>query len=105
MRMCVRQSIRITRSEFDFESNAPLGYDDLVDELDRSKVYSCEMKHSLTTVTALMIELCVILTDVLEMVYPSMDMSVSDMDISGKRMDALQRNREALHTWFSRASR
>jgi hypothetical protein len=42
----------------------------LADEVDRSKVYNAETKRSLIEILALLVDLCVLLTDMLVIVYP-----------------------------------
>ncbi|KAF7557698.1 hypothetical protein G7Z17_g390 [Cylindrodendrum hubeiense] len=60
-----RQSIKITKSNFDFEGSPILSCDDLSDEFYHSNIYDSTTKIHLAQVTVKLVELCVILTDVL----------------------------------------
>lgn len=66
----VRRSIQITHSTFPFASSSPLKSSDLVSELSYSKVYDFETKIILNRILEKQIELAIILTDVLEVIYP-----------------------------------
>ncbi|KAH8685115.1 hypothetical protein BGZ61DRAFT_454958 [Ilyonectria robusta] len=60
-----RQSIKITKSNFDFEGSPILNCDDLSDEFYHSNIYDSTTKIHLAQVNVKLVELCVILTDVL----------------------------------------
>lgn len=60
-----RQSITITRANFDFDANPMLACDDLADEDNKSNIYDAESKVRLAQVSVKLVELCVVLTDVL----------------------------------------
>jgi hypothetical protein len=68
--LCVRRGILIGRREFDFERNTPLGVSDLEDEAETSKVYNSGTKRALLEILEHILELCVILTDILALVFP-----------------------------------
>lgn len=66
----VRRGIQITRAHFDFGRHQPLGLMDLDDEVHRSIVYNADAKRELIRVLSHVLDLCVILTDVLLLVFP-----------------------------------
>lgn len=69
----LRRSIQISRAHFDLDANSGLGYADLADEIDRSKVYNSEAKRSLIDLLVHLVDLCSVLTDLLTLVYPMDD--------------------------------
>ncbi|ERS96854.1 hypothetical protein HMPREF1624_07063 [Sporothrix schenckii ATCC 58251] len=73
MGLGVRRSIQITRAHFDLEANPPLTRADLADEIERSRVYNPGTKSCLIEILVHMIELCVVLTDILTLVFPQDD--------------------------------
>ncbi len=73
MGLGVRRSIQITRAHFDFEANPPLSRADLADEVERSRVYNPGTKSCLIEILVHMVELCVVLTDILTLVFPQDD--------------------------------
>lgn len=66
----MRRNIQIDRSRFNFAANPPLRYADVEDEIEHSRVYSPEAKRHIIRILEKFVELCVILTDVLALVYP-----------------------------------
>ncbi|KAM5358159.1 hypothetical protein ACJZ2D_015547 [Fusarium nematophilum] len=99
MPLCVRRNIQITRSHFDFNSNSPLGYDDLVDELDFSRVYNTATKHTLLITLERLTKLCVSLTDVLSLVYPTEKLPILDAQAHSTAFGKVQKCRRALIYW------
>ncbi|CAK7205209.1 hypothetical protein SEUCBS139899_007975 [Sporothrix eucalyptigena] len=73
MGLGVRRSIQITRAHFDLEANPPLTRADLEDEIERSRVYNPGTKSCLIEILVHMVELCVVLTDILTLVFPADD--------------------------------
>ncbi|CAK7215769.1 hypothetical protein SBRCBS47491_002596 [Sporothrix bragantina] len=73
MGLGVRRSIQITRAHFDLEANPPLTRADLADEIERSRVYNPGTKSCLIEILVHMVELCVVLTDILTLVFPADD--------------------------------
>ncbi|KPM43004.1 hypothetical protein AK830_g3536 [Neonectria ditissima] len=102
MPLCVRRNTQITQNHFDFGSNPPLGYDDLSQEVERSRVYSADTKRSLVEILARMTELCVCLTDILDLVYPTRDrdMSLSTESLSSQKLTQTQKHKFKLREWF-----
>lgn len=68
--LCVRRNIQIDRARFNFAANEPLGYADLESEIEHSRVYNPKSKRCLLRILEKFIELCIILTDILGLVYP-----------------------------------
>ena len=68
--LLMRRPIQITEGHFDFHANPVLGFSDLVDEFERSKVYNPDTKRGLAEILAQIIELYVILTDIIMLVFP-----------------------------------
>ncbi|KAF4464173.1 cutinase transcription factor 1 beta [Fusarium albosuccineum] len=99
MPLCVRRNIQITRAHWDFDSHSPLGYDDLVDELESSRVYGVATKHTLIMILERLTELCARLTDVLCLVYPTEHLPVLDAEAHSTAFSQVQEYRRALQNW------
>ncbi|KAI1331336.1 hypothetical protein F5Y16DRAFT_422889 [Xylariaceae sp. FL0255] len=65
----MRHSIQISRAHLDIDVNSGLGYVDLADEVDRSRVYNAEMKRTLIEIFVQILDLCSILIDILTLVF------------------------------------
>lgn len=98
MALCERRNVQILD-----DLASPLDYDDLSDENERSRVYTSDTKRSLHNIVILMTELCVLLTDILDLVYPA-DLPMSD-EASLKNLARTEDCRKALRQWCSRAKR
>ncbi|UPL04320.1 hypothetical protein LCI18_015254 [Fusarium solani-melongenae] len=66
----LRRVPHITSRHFDFEQSATLTFSDLSNETYRSKVHEPETKAQLARILELLVELCVLLTEALECVFP-----------------------------------
>ncbi|KAJ4248756.1 hypothetical protein NW762_012594 [Fusarium torreyae] len=99
MPLCVRRNIQISRSHFDFDSCSPLGYDDLVDELESSRVYNIATKHKLILALERLTELCVTLTDILSLVYPSETLPILDAEAHSTAYAQVQEHKRSLKSW------
>lgn len=73
MSLGVRRPIQISRAHFDLEANPPFCRADLADEIERSRVYNPGTKSCLIEITMHLSELCVVLTDILTLVFPQDD--------------------------------
>ncbi|KAH7131713.1 fungal-specific transcription factor domain-containing protein [Dactylonectria estremocensis] len=104
MPLCVRRSIQIGRGDFDFIHNTPLCDEDLSIEVENSRVYDANAKRSLISIMASMVELCITLTDVLDLVYPANDPSVSDAQPSSKRLMQIHEYKRVLEDWATRST-
>ena len=65
----VRRPIQITRDSFDF-SQEPISEADLESEFKYSQVYDGETKRSLARILKAQIDLAIVLTDIIALVYP-----------------------------------
>ncbi|KAF4334977.1 cutinase transcription factor 1 beta [Fusarium beomiforme] len=99
MPLCVRRNIQITNDHFDFAICSPLGYDDLVDELDASRVYNIATKHKLILTLERLTELCVTLTDVLGLVYPTETLPILDAEAHSTAYAQVQEHKRSLKNW------
>ncbi|KAF5013797.1 hypothetical protein FDECE_215 [Fusarium decemcellulare] len=96
----VRRSILITPAHFDFEKNFALGSAELQKEVRCSRMYCSETRESLATIIAETAKLCVILTDLLLMVFPSNGGRGhwnSDFSVSCR----LRTNKDLLRRWYN----
>jgi hypothetical protein len=98
----LRRSVKITRTHFDFDANPGLGYNDLADEIDRSRVYNSGTKRCLIEICVQAIELCTVLTDLLTLVFP-----LDESPGWGKGSEDTEKVREckhALRRWYKGAT-
>ncbi|KAF5650035.1 cutinase transcription factor 1 beta [Fusarium sp. NRRL 52700] len=99
MPLCVRRNIQITSAHFDFANCSPLCYDDLVDELESSRVYNIATKHKLILTLERLTELCVTLTDVLGLVYPTETLPILDAEAHSTAYAQVQEHKRSLKNW------
>ncbi|KAL4727125.1 hypothetical protein ACLX1H_006026 [Fusarium chlamydosporum] len=99
MPICVRRNIQISSAQFDFASCSPLGYDDLVDELESSRVYNIATKHKLILALERLTELCVALTDILSLVYPTESIPILDAEAHSSAFAQVQEHKRSLRCW------
>ncbi|KAM0224376.1 hypothetical protein ACHAQD_001945 [Fusarium lateritium] len=99
MPLCVRRNIQITNAQFDFAFCTPLGYDDLVDELESSRVYNIATKHKLILALERLTELCVTLTEVLGLVYPTETLPILDAEAHSTAYAQVQEHKRSLRSW------
>jgi hypothetical protein len=102
--LCMRRSIQITRAHFDFDMNSILGYTDLLDEVDRSKVYNPETKRCLAEVLAQLVELCVVLTDIIMLVFPLDDSPGWGREMKSEESARIRGCKVALRRWYRGAT-
>ncbi|KAI0149822.1 fungal-specific transcription factor domain-containing protein [Hypoxylon sp. NC0597] len=100
----VRRSLQISRAHFDLEANAGLGYADLAEEVDRSKVYNAETKRSLIEIFVQLGELCSVLTDLLTLVFPLDDVPGWDRQLGSDGAATLKECKAALRRWYKSAT-
>ncbi|KAH6983890.1 hypothetical protein EDB80DRAFT_591846 [Ilyonectria destructans] len=101
MPLASRQDIQISHSNFDFNSQPPLGASDLAEEIQHSTTYTSDVKSSLVEILVELAKLCVILTDVL-----SINSSPVKRDACTQMQQAEQANRthncqSLLKQWYS----
>lgn len=104
MALCVRRTIQMTPAQFDFHAHRPLVPSDLEDEFGRSKVYDPETKRQLAEILKSLLDLCVLLTDVLLLVYPLDERPGWGRQMRDDDMGRLKAGREALASWYMRTS-
>ncbi|KAJ3543637.1 hypothetical protein NM208_g3468 [Fusarium decemcellulare] len=103
MSLLMRLPIRITREQFDFDSD-PFTAQDLEDELQRSKVYSPATKRRLAEIHTHSIELYTLLTDILMLVLPFNGIPGSVHQGHRDGLPKLDKCRAALRQWYISAS-
>lgn len=100
----LRRSIQITRAHFDFDANSALGAADLADEIERSKVYNPGTKRALIEILGQLIDLCVLLTDMLVLVYPLDETPGWGKMIRPDEMERVRDGKVALRRWYKGAT-
>ncbi|XXH02568.1 hypothetical protein Hte_008945 [Hypoxylon texense] len=100
----VRRSLQISRAHFDLEANTGLGYTDLADEVDRSKVYNAETKRCLIEIFVQLGELCSALTDLVTLVFPLDDVPGWDRQLGSEGPTKLKECKAALRSWYKGAA-
>ncbi|EFQ31898.1 fungal specific transcription factor domain-containing protein [Colletotrichum graminicola M1.001] len=100
----LRRSLQITRSHFNFDSNDALGFSDLADELERSRVYNPGTKRHLAEILEQLVELCVVLTDILILVFPLDDRPGWGREMRTEEQDKVRVCKAALRRWYKLAT-
>ncbi|KAF5621927.1 cutinase transcription factor 1 beta [Fusarium sp. NRRL 52700] len=102
--LCTRYSLNITHDRFDFKNAIPLGAEHLQDDIYRSSVFTPAIKRRQIGIFSKFLELVILLTDVLTLVYPfedsvkSKSQSAEDGDLTFEKCEA------ALKAWYLRVS-
>jgi hypothetical protein len=104
MSLCVRRTVQITEAHFDFYGNEPLSPEDLADEFGRSKVYEPETKKRLAEILANVLDLFVLLTDVLVLVYPLDERPGWGRQMKEVDLVRLRSNRKELGGWYDKTA-
>ncbi|KAH8886621.1 hypothetical protein GQ53DRAFT_827932 [Thozetella sp. PMI_491] len=105
MSLGLRRPIQITHVHFPFNDAPRLCHDDLASEIRRSKVYDVETKRSLIDIIVQVVELCVVLTDALFLVFPlHKTIRFLSQEHSKERETKLGEARRALGRWFDASS-
>ncbi|KAM0335495.1 hypothetical protein ACHAQA_000543 [Verticillium albo-atrum] len=104
MGLGVRRPLQITRAHFDFDTNGILGYADLADEIDRSRVYNPGTKRCLAEILEQLVELCVALTDILILVFPLDDSPGWGREMRAEEQDQVREYKVALRRWYKSAT-
>lgn len=100
----VRRTLQICRAHFDIDANTGLGYTDLADEIDRSRVYNAETKRYLIEIFVQLGELCSVLTDVVTLVFPLDDVPGWGRQMGSEGAAKLNECKAALRRWYKGAS-
>ncbi|ORY68662.1 fungal-specific transcription factor domain-containing protein [Pseudomassariella vexata] len=100
----LRRSPKITRSHFDFDANPRLGYPDLDDEVHRSKVYNAETKRCLIGIFSQIVDLSIVLTSSLMLVFPLDDSPGWGKRVGAEQSEKVRECKSALRRWYESAS-
>ncbi|TDZ46012.1 Cutinase transcription factor 1 beta [Colletotrichum trifolii] len=100
----MRRGVQITRDHFDFDSNGLLGCADLAGEVERSRVYNPGTKRCLAEILAQLVELCVVLTDILILVFPLDDSPGWGREMRAEEQDSVRGCKVALQRWYKGAT-
>ena len=98
--LLMRRPIQITRAHFDFDENPTLGFSDLADEFDRSKVYNTATKRCLAEILAQTVELYVVLTNILLLVFPLDDTPGWGREMKLEDAARVRECKVALRRWY-----
>ncbi|PNH44324.1 hypothetical protein VD0004_g3339 [Verticillium dahliae] len=104
MGLGIRRPLHITRAHFDFDKNSILGYADLSDEIERSRVYNPGTKRCLAEILEQLVELCVVLTDILILVFPIDDSPGWGRELKTEEQDKLREYKIDLRRWYKSAT-
>jgi transcription factor-like protein len=105
MGLGLRRSLQITRAHFNFDAAGILGFADLAAEAGRSRVYDPDTKRCLAEILEQLVELCVVLTDVLILVFPLDDSPGWGRDMRPGERETLRECKVALRRWYKGATR
>jgi hypothetical protein len=100
----LRRSLKITRSHFDFDAHSGLGYTDLADEIERSRVYDSGAKRCLIEIFVQLVELCTVLTDLIMLVFPLDDSPGWGKQGGPEDADKVRECKQALRRWYKGAT-
>ncbi|KAG5753537.1 hypothetical protein H9Q72_007686 [Fusarium xylarioides] len=104
MSLCLRRHIQISRDHLDNHATTTISYDTLSGEKGCSHVYNVDIKSSLINLMLMMTDLCLCLSDVLTVVHPAKDLTVSDARGSARRMLQIHECRKGLENWHAKAA-
>lgn len=96
------RGIQIDGGQFDFDFRSPLGLFDLADEFHRSKVHDLSTKVGLAKIFELLVELCIVLTNILQLAFP-IEGKLRQGKLHMAAWGCVRECRLALHKWHQRA--
>lgn len=99
----MRRGTQITPIQFNVTCSSKLGYYDLVREVHRSKVHDFATKVRLAEVLELLVELCIILTDILDLAFP-IEESLKQSHGGPLAICQIRTAQVALHKWYREAT-
>lgn len=102
--LLMRRPIQITKAHFDFDSNPVLGFSDLEDEFEKSRVYNPGTKKSLAEILAQVVELYVTLTDILLLVFPLDDTPGWGREMHPDDASRIDECKTSLRRWYKAAT-
>ncbi|KAK6215270.1 fungal specific transcription factor domain-containing protein [Colletotrichum tabaci] len=100
----LRRSLQITRGHFNFDSGEMLEFSDLSDELERSRVYNPGTKRCLAEILEQLVQLCIVLTDILILVFPLDDRPGWGREMRADEQDKVRGCKVALRRWYKGAT-
>ncbi|KAI1029397.1 hypothetical protein LB504_010656 [Fusarium proliferatum] len=101
--LCLHRHLQISRDHLDNHATTTISYDTLSGEKYRSHVYHVDTKSSLITLMLTMTDLCLCLSDILTVVHPAKDFTVSDARDSTRRMLQIYECKKGLDNWCAKA--
>lgn len=102
--LLMRRPIQITKAHFDFDSNPILGFADLDNEFERSRVYNTGTKRALADILAQVLELYVVLTDIIMLVFPLDDAPGWGRQSEPEDAQRVEECKTALRRWHKSAT-
>ncbi|KPM37419.1 hypothetical protein AK830_g9122 [Neonectria ditissima] len=102
--LLMRRPIQITKAHFDFDSNPVLGFADLENEFERSRVYNPGTKKTLAEILAQVVELYVVLTDILILVFPLDDTPGWGRQLKPGDEGKIKECKTSLRRWYRSAT-
>lgn len=98
--LLMRRPLQITKSHFDFDSNPTFDLSDLASEFGASRVYDTDTKRCLADVLAQIIELYVVLTDILMLVFPLDDTPGWGREMTTEDAGRVSECKKLLRRWY-----
>ncbi|KAK7421685.1 hypothetical protein QQZ08_009859 [Neonectria magnoliae] len=102
--LLMRRPIQITKAHFDFDSNPVLGFSDIESEFERSRVYNPGTKKTLAEILAQVVELYVVLTDILILVFPLDDTPGWGRQLKPGDEGKIKECKTSLRRWYRSAT-
>ncbi|KAH7153021.1 fungal-specific transcription factor [Dactylonectria macrodidyma] len=102
--LLMRRPIQITKGHFDFDSNPVMGFSDLENEFERSRVYNPGTKKTLAEILAQVVELYVVLTDILMLVFPLDDAPGWGRQLKPEDEGKIKECKTSLRRWYRSAT-
>ncbi|KAH6975738.1 fungal-specific transcription factor [Ilyonectria destructans] len=93
--LVVRRPLQITRSDFDFDKNLGLIYEDLQDYVERS----------IGRDFIYVVKLCTVLTDLITLVFPAEHVLDEELPLDSRELGRIRDSRAALEMWYESAAR
>lgn len=98
--LLMRRPLQITKAHFDFDSNPTFDMSDLSSEFAISRVYDNDTKRCLADVLAQIIELFVVLTDILMLVFPLDDTPGWGREMTPEDAGRVSECKKSLRRWY-----
>ncbi|CVL06384.1 uncharacterized protein FMAN_03716 [Fusarium mangiferae] len=101
--LCLHRHLQISRDHLDNHATTTISYDTLSGEKYRSHVYHVDTESSLITLMLTMTDLCLCISDILTVVHPAKDFTVSNARDSTRRMLQIYECKKGLENWCAKA--